>query len=46
MMRLGHAVLLLMLAPVPVSGAEAPSPPRRLALVVGSNRGAADRVPL
>lgn len=40
------ALVLLALAPAPVCLADAPSPFRRLALIVGSNRGAADRVPL
>lgn len=43
---LGPALALVALAPVPVCLADAAAPMRRLALVVGSNRGAADRVPL
>jgi hypothetical protein len=41
-----RACLLLALVPAPVCLADAPGSLRRLALVVGSNRGAADRVPL
>ncbi len=46
MKRLLRAALVVGLAPVPICLADGAAPMRRLALVVGSNQGAADRVPL